>query len=155
MSRYVPRTNQRSDSLVSSGMNAHESTITTNALPSRNLVAGWILGNSRDTSVVQIHTAGLTPSQVRSAIGWGGIGNDDAEALVYRLGNMTLLHAGANRDLGTADYAQKRSTYQQSGFVVTKKLGDDNADWTPERIAARQNWMATQATTIWRIAQLS
>lgn len=87
--------------------------------------------------------------------GWGGIGNDDAEALVYRLGNMTLLQAGANRDLGNLDYAQKRTTYQQSGFAITKKLGDDHAEWTPERIAAQQNWMAAQATAIWRIAQLS
>lgn len=87
--------------------------------------------------------------------GWGGFGNDDAEALVYRLGNMTLLQAGANRDLGTAGYVEKRATYQQSGFAITKKLGDDNAEWTPERIAARQNWMATQAAAIWRIAQLS
>jgi len=87
--------------------------------------------------------------------GWGGFSNDDAEALVYRLGNMTLLQTGANRDLGITDYAQKRATYQQSGFAVTKKLGDDNAEWTPERIAAHQNWMAIQATSIWRIAQLS
>ena len=74
---------------------------------------------------------------------------------MYRLGNMTLLQAGANRDLGTADYAQKRPTYQQSGFAITRKIGDDNAEWTPERIAAQQNWMAAQATAIWRIAQLS
>ena len=87
--------------------------------------------------------------------GWGGIGNDDAEALVYRLGNMTLLQAGANRDLGNLDYAQKRPMYQQSGFAITRKLGDDHAEWTPDRIAAQQNWMATQATAIWRIAQLS
>jgi len=86
--------------------------------------------------------------------GWGGIGNNDAEALVYRLGNMTLLQAGANRDLGNQSYAQKRPTYQESDFHITKKLGDDHAEWTPERIAARQNWMATQATAIWRIAQL-
>jgi hypothetical protein len=74
---------------------------------------------------------------------------------VYRLGNMTLLQSGANRNLGTVDYAQKRAAYQQSGFVITRKLAEENADWTPERIAARQNWMATQATAIWRIAQLS
>ena len=86
---------------------------------------------------------------------WGGIGNDDADALVYRLGNMTLLQSGSNRDLGNVEYAHKRATYQQSGFAITKKLGDENADWTPERIAAHQNWMATQATAIWRIAQLS
>ena len=87
--------------------------------------------------------------------GWGGFSNDDAEALVYRLGNMTLLHASANRELGAETYDQKRAIYEQSGFAITKKLANDNSEWTPERIAAQQNWMATQATSIWRIAQLS
>jgi hypothetical protein len=86
---------------------------------------------------------------------WGNISNDDAEALVYRLGNMTLLQTAANRDLGNVEYTQKRVVYQQSSFTITKKLGDENANWTPECIASRQNWMATQATAIWRIAQLS
>jgi hypothetical protein len=87
--------------------------------------------------------------------GWGGFSNDDAEALVYRLGNMTLLHASANRELGAETYDQKRAIYEQSGFAITQKLANDNSEWNPERIAAQQNWMATQATSIWRIAQLS
>jgi hypothetical protein len=91
----------------------------------------------------------------RAPDNWGGIGNDDAEALVYRLGNMTLLQSGVNRDLGNNQYSQKRSTYRQSGFVITRKLADENVDWTPERIASRQKWMANQATAIWRISQLS
>jgi len=86
---------------------------------------------------------------------WGGIDHDDAEALIYRLGNMTLLQASANRDLATAEYSQKRGTYQQSTFAVTRKIAQDSAIWSAERIAAHQNWMATQATAIWRIAQLS
>ncbi|MBF0436467.1 MAG: DUF262 domain-containing protein [Magnetococcales bacterium] len=87
--------------------------------------------------------------------GWGGFGNDDADALIYRLGNMTLLEEGANRDLGTMAYEQKRQVYRQSNFAVTRKLANDHAEWTPEQIAAHQNWMSHQATAIWRIAQLS
>lgn len=48
----------------------------------------------------------------KAADGWGGIGHDDAEALIYRLGNMTLLRAGANRDLGNSSYAHKRPAYR-------------------------------------------
>lgn len=87
--------------------------------------------------------------------GWGGIGNDDADTLVYRLGNMTLLQTGANRDLGTAAYNTKRATYQHSTFHITRKLAEDNSEWTAERIVAHQNWMAAQATAVWRIPQLS
>jgi hypothetical protein len=87
--------------------------------------------------------------------GWGGFGNDEAEALTYRLGNMTLLQSSVNRDVGVAEYADKRAAYRQSDFAITQKLANDNAEWTPERIAVRQDWMAIQATAIWRIAQLS
>ena len=30
-----------------------------------------------------------------------------------------------------------------------------DADWTPERIAARQKTLARLASTVWRVAQLS
>jgi hypothetical protein len=87
--------------------------------------------------------------------GWGNFTNEEAEVMVYRLGNMTLLQTNANRDLGTVEYVDRRAAYQQSGFSITQKLGNDYAEWTPEQIASRQNWMAAQATAIWRIAQLS
>ena len=87
--------------------------------------------------------------------GWDTFTDEEAEALVYRLGNMTLMQAGANKDLGNNPYAAKRAVFEQSGFAITRKLAEDHAEWTPERIAAHQNWMATQATAIWRIAQLS
>ena len=87
--------------------------------------------------------------------GWEAFGNEEAEALVYRLGNMTLLQTGANKDIGNAAYLAKRAVFEQSGFAITRKLATDHAEWTPERIAAHQNWMATQATAISRIAQQS
>ena len=87
--------------------------------------------------------------------GWGGFNHEEASNLAYRLGNMTLLQSNANRDAGAAEYAGKRPIYEQSGFAITQKMAQENAEWTPERIAAWQSWMADQATSIWRIAQLS
>jgi len=86
--------------------------------------------------------------------GWEAFSNEEADVLTYRLGNMTLIQSGANKDLGNAAYAQKRAAFEQSGFAITAKLAVDHAEWTPERIAAHQNWMAAQATAIWRIAQM-
>lgn len=86
--------------------------------------------------------------------GWEAFSDDEADALTYRLGNMTLMQAGANKDLGNAAYALKRAVFAQSGFGITAKLAADHAEWTPERLAAHQNWMAVQATAIWRIAQM-
>ena len=87
--------------------------------------------------------------------GWEAFSNEEAEALTYRLGNMTLMQTGANKDVGNAAYAAKRAVFEQSGFAITRKLAADNAEWAPERVAAHQTWMAAQATAIWRIAQLS
>lgn len=86
--------------------------------------------------------------------GWETFSDEEADALTYRLGNMTLMQSGVNKDLGNATYTAKRSAFEQSGFAITRKLATDHADWTPERLAAHQNWMATQATAIWRIAQM-
>ena len=86
--------------------------------------------------------------------GWEAFSNEEAEALVYRLGNMTPLQTGANKDIGNAAFGAKRAAFENSGFAITRKLATDHADWTPERIAAHQNWMAAQATAIWRIPQL-
>lgn len=86
--------------------------------------------------------------------GWEAFTDEEADALVYRLGNMTLMQSGANKDLGNVPYAQKLAMLAQSGFAITRKIATDHSDWTPERIAAHQNWMAAQATGIWRIAQL-
>jgi hypothetical protein len=87
--------------------------------------------------------------------GWENFSDEEADALTYRLGNMTLLQSGANKDLGNGTYAAKRVIYRLSGFAITQKIAAEHAEWTPERIAAHQQWMANQATAIWRIAQLS
>jgi hypothetical protein len=87
--------------------------------------------------------------------GWSAFSDEEAEAMVYRLGNMTLCEAGLNRDLGNGDYSSKREGYCKSKFRLTQSIAAENAEWNPERVSARQKWMAKQATAIWRIAQLA
>lgn len=87
--------------------------------------------------------------------GWEQFTDEEAEAMVFRIGNMALLAKGANKDIGNAAYAVKRPVLQASAFGLTRKLAEENADWKPERIAARQKALAKLATAIWRIDQLS
>ncbi len=84
---------------------------------------------------------------------WAYIPQEAQDSNIYRLGNMTLLEGGENRQLGNKPFADKRSAYQASVFQMTRELGTENAEWNEERIAARQKWMATQATSIWRVSQ--
>lgn len=91
---------------------------------------------------------------------WGKLSEPEAEALVYRLGNMTLMNASANAGLGNAGlgnagWDRKRPILLASEFAITKRLANDNADWNASQIAATQLWLARQAVAIWRIDRLS
>lgn len=86
---------------------------------------------------------------------WQQFSDEQMEASVYRLGNFAMLEAGANRDIGNRTFAEKRIVYTQSAFEVTRRITADNDEWTVDRLAERQRWMARQATGIWRIAQLA
>ncbi len=88
-------------------------------------------------------------------VGWEQFSDEDAEAMVYRIGNMALLVKGATKDIGNESYAVKHPVLQASNFGLTQKLGEEKVDWTPDRIAARQKLLAKLATSIWRIDQLS
>lgn len=89
------------------------------------------------------------------ASGWSAFNEEEADMMVYRLGNMTLLNKGQNKDLGNAEFAVKKPVLAGSNFELTRKVAEENLEWTPERIAARQKSMAKIATGVWRIAQLS
>lgn len=82
---------------------------------------------------------------------WQQFDDQQRDACAYRLGNLTLLTATDNRAAANAGYRTKRTIYQTSEFAITRKLADDYDTWTPDKIRARQSWMARQATTLWRI----
>ncbi|MBS1913870.1 MAG: DUF262 domain-containing protein [Bacteroidetes bacterium] len=86
---------------------------------------------------------------------WPTFSDDEADEMVYRLGNMTLLEDGPNHKLGNKPFDKKKAVYERSAFEITRRIAAENADWTPERLAERQRWMARQATSIWRVAQLA
>ena len=67
------------------------------------------------------------------------------ESALYRLGNMTLLTSAENRALGNKGYAEKRLVFTNSNFLITNKIAEDNNEWTVDRIAAHQRWMANSA----------
>ncbi|NOU00087.1 MAG: DUF262 domain-containing protein, partial [Gallionella sp.] len=90
-----------------------------------------------------------------AATGWDAFSDDEAQAMLYRLGNMTLIDSSANRDMGNKQFLEKKPILAASVFQLTRKIVEDNQNWTPDRIAARQKSMSKIATSIWRIAQLS
>jgi hypothetical protein len=86
---------------------------------------------------------------------WTAFTDEQVDRFVYRIGNLTPLDATKNRDIGNKSYEEKKDTYQLSGFEITRKIEFENQEWTPERISSRQQWLASQATAIWRLPELS
>jgi len=85
---------------------------------------------------------------------WPEYSDEEADESLYRLGNFALLEADANRGLGNAGFAAKKLAYAKSVFALTRQVATDNNEWTLDRLAERQRWMAKQATAVWRINQL-
>ena len=86
---------------------------------------------------------------------WDGFAAAPPEIFVDRLGNLTLLEASVNRDLSSGSYDEKRATYAVSPYAITRRVAAENHEWSPDRIRARQEWMARQASQIWRVDALS
>lgn len=82
---------------------------------------------------------------------WAHFDDKSREECIHRLGNLTLLESQANRRMGNASYEAKRPCYLASEFELTRHIAHEFETWTPEKIRARQNWMARQASDIWRI----
>ena len=83
--------------------------------------------------------------------GWEQFDEQQREAFTYRLGNLSPLATTPNREAGNKAFAEKRVVYGESEFSITKRLSKEYDMWNVDKIRSRQNWMAKQATAIWRI----
>ncbi len=77
--------------------------------------------------------------------------DEELTASVYRLGNMILLNATQNKDLGNAPYAQKRAIYEKSDYSLTRYVAEHYDAWTSDKVKSFQKHLAKQAKSIWRI----
>ena len=83
---------------------------------------------------------------------WAGTFPQDRwETSISRLGNLSLLEAATNRELGNAGYPQKVIAYSQSSYEITKQISIlAPNEWTPALLDHRQALMADIAVSIWR-----
>ena len=82
---------------------------------------------------------------------WDSFPEQYWEAAVYRLGNLTLLEASANRRVGNGDFPAKLDEYRRSGYVVTRAIAETApVEWSLQLLDARQQRMAERAVHLWR-----
>ena len=77
--------------------------------------------------------------------------SDRWEDAVYRLGNLTLLERGANREIGNAAYPDKAGAYAASRYALSRQIPELAPEhWTPELLDTRQAHLAARAAHLWR-----
>jgi uncharacterized protein with ParB-like and HNH nuclease domain len=82
---------------------------------------------------------------------WSFYDEHNDKQYIYRLGNMTLLEAKLNRKLGNASYDSKIKAYKNSNFSITSGIAKRYDEWNNNKITSRQEWMAQQAVSIWKL----
>jgi hypothetical protein len=101
---------------------------------------------NEDTSIVNIEH--VMPLNVT-----GEWNDGDPEVLANyarRLGNMVLLNARKNANLGDKSFAEKRAVYAESPFKLTEKVAAFET-WGPDQINQRQRDLAEIAVGTWSI----
>ncbi|MBI4777715.1 DUF262 domain-containing protein [Candidatus Desantisbacteria bacterium] len=82
---------------------------------------------------------------------WSYLGDEVIDRCVYRLGNLTLLEGNLNREAGTDCFENKRVVYAKSSIQLTKKITEYYRQWNEENISKRQEQLAVEANSIWRL----
>ena len=82
---------------------------------------------------------------------WISFQEENIDKFIFRLGNMTLLEARLNREIGNSEYSKKIAKYAQSCFKQTQAIAEHYDEWNEAKVQSRQKQMADKACQIWRI----
>jgi len=82
---------------------------------------------------------------------WSHIPEGKQDALIYRLGNMTILERKLNSQAANNDFAKKSTIFNNSGLKITKDITTHYQTWDEGKIVDRQSRLSKAATAIWRL----
>ena len=74
--------------------------------------------------------------------GWPAFSDEEVEAMAYRIGNMALSWPRVPTRTYNAAFAVKKPVLAASAFELTRKVAEDNADWTRAHRSAAKTWLA-------------
>ncbi|MCX5634395.1 MAG: HNH endonuclease family protein [Planctomycetota bacterium] len=79
---------------------------------------------------------------------WTHFDRSDMSAYINRIGNLALLKATQNSDIGNAEFPDKVKEYKKSGFLWTQNIAEKKV-WGTKEITERQTKMAECAVKTW------
>lgn len=77
------------------------------------------------------------------------------DIFIYRLGNLTLLEKNINKDIGNLSFVDKKKSYKNSIFDITKSIPEYYENWGMGSIVGRQEWLAKKSKAIWKISNIN
>lgn len=107
--------------------------------------AGWKPSESVDDVSLE-HVLPLNLSE-----GWGDFDEESHRTYVRRLGNLAILGALENSDIGNGGFTEKKKVLKNSNFNTTSSIARKSA-WTAEAIIERQEQLAELAVKTWPLS---
>jgi hypothetical protein len=82
--------------------------------------------------------------------GWESFKQDEIITYSKRIGNLTLLQAKLNSDIGNHAFGEKKLIYSRSQYILTKGICDYE-EWTIANIEKRQKALSALAVKTWQL----
>ena len=105
----------------------------------------WHIPND-DRSVINLEH--VLPEKTEG--NWPHFSPEEVKIYSRRIGNLALLRASNNSTLKSAGFAEKKSTFKNSPYELTKQIASCK-NWHAEEIIARQKTLAELAVRAWPI----
>ncbi len=82
---------------------------------------------------------------------WKGFDEESHRTFLRRLGNLAILGATENSEIGNDSFTEKKKVLKKSNFKTTSSIAEKK-DWTAEAIVERQEYLAELAVKTWPLS---
>lgn len=112
-------------------------------MAAKNESTPWFIPNDDRQTINLEH---VLPEDPKGA--WTEFDEETSKIYLKRMGNLALLLAKSNSDLGSKDFKAKKAVYKDSPYVLTSQIADA-PKWGPTQIRERQKGLADLALKAW------
>jgi hypothetical protein len=112
-------------------------------MAAKNEATPWFIPNDDRQAINLEHILPDSPGP-----NWPHLDPETAKVYVKRIGNMALLLAKSNSDIGNSSFDVKQAAYKGSPYELTRQIAKA-PEWGPDQINERQKGLAELAVKAW------